>query len=87
MELILKVLALDDAQIGILELSDDRLEDGRDEGATEVAIKTIGIYLEGSFVFGCAPTSLRFPSLSVTKVPRFLMIISVALIVFPFQFQ
>ena len=47
MELVLKVLALDDAQIGILELSDDRLEDGRDEGATEVAIKAIGIYLEG----------------------------------------
>ena len=47
MELVLKVLALDDAQVCILELSDDRLEDGRDEGATEVAIKAIGIYLEG----------------------------------------
>ena len=46
-ELLLEVLALDDLQVRILQLFDDGLKDGGDKGATEVAIKAVGIYLEG----------------------------------------
>lgn len=46
-ELLLEVLTLDDLQVRILQLFDDGLKDGGDKGATEVAIKAVGIYLEG----------------------------------------
>ena len=55
MELLLELLALDDREVYILQLSDDGLEDRGNECPTEATIKAVGIYLKrchkGYFLF------------------------------------
>ena len=72
-ELLLEVLALDDLQVRILQLFDDGLKDGGDKGATEVAIKAVGIYLEGCHKVGILNEELEL-SRGLRQVTSFLRI-------------